>query len=73
MSQKVWIGEDDAEFWDDLNKFPGNLLAEFKGHVYKSDLKKCQDGESDLILFHTPPITGPENRQPVRVLILEEK
>jgi len=49
---------------------PAPLLASFERYVYKSDLQKK---DSDLILFHTPPITKPDKRQKVTVLILGGK
>ena len=68
MSEKVWIGKDDAEFWDDLNKLPGDLLASFKTKVgsIETDSGRRKPG----LLFTLATDTCIKKGDPVTVLIL---
>ena len=66
MSKKVWIGKDDVEFWDDLNKLPGDLLAEFKQEA--RFFKQINDKRDLCVVF--PESAEIKMDQPITVLIL---
>lgn len=62
--KKVWIGKDDAEFWDDLNKLPGDLLAEVTTQPLFTSMG---------YYIHTPLPDSAPNKKEVTVLILTSK